>query len=113
MLDALEASPSEQKEIRKQFGEILLFKFWRILLGQLPKGKKGEFLAFLKRPGTNKEKIAQWLKKENISITSESKEKMDAAFKDAAAKLVAALVKNIDEKKKARLIDLLKKEGKK
>ncbi len=113
ILDILQIPPSGQKRIRKQFGKILLLRFWRVFLNQLPKEKKKQFLAFLKQPKVSQKKITEWLKRENISLTSESNQKIDTVFKDSINKLVAILVKNINQDEKTKLLALVREENNK
>ena len=110
ILDVLQISDSGQKEIRKQFGEILIGKFWLAFIGQLPKEKKDNFLAFLKQPGINSEKLVAWFKEENISLSSQSNQKIEAVIKDSIKELVEILIKDVDQEEKAKLLALIKEE---
>ncbi len=110
ILDVLKISDSGKEEIRKLFEEILMGKFWLAFVNQLPEGKRDDFLTFVKQPGINSKKLVSWFKKENISLSSQSIQKIEDILKDSVKELVKVLIQDIDQEEKAKLLALIKEE---
>ena len=110
VFEILAISPEGQVEIRKQFGEILSAKFLEAFLTELPQDKKESFTQLLKEEQPNKEKMEQWFKTQNISLASQSAQKIDQAVKDSLDELTAILVEDINEEEKQKLLNLTKEE---
>lgn len=108
VFEILGISPEGQAEIRKNFGEILAAKFLEAFLNELPKDKKESLTALLKQGEPSKEKIADWFKTQNITLSPESSQKIDRAVKASLDELMGILVKDINEVEKQKLLELTK-----
>jgi succinate dehydrogenase flavin-adding protein (antitoxin of CptAB toxin-antitoxin module) len=112
VFEILAISPEGQTEIRKQFGEILSAKFLEAFLVELPEDKRESFTQLLEENEPAKEKMDEWLKAQNISLSPESVQKIDQIVKDSLGELMGIIVKDINEEERAQLLSLTKEETK-
>jgi hypothetical protein len=104
VFEILELSEDSQKKTKEVFVEILRIELTIAFINKLPPEKKEDFLLLLNNKETTLKTMEFWFKENGVFLDEDLSKKFDNIFEESVRKFFSALIKDLDQEKKQKLI---------